>query len=223
MDLSKLKIEAYDVLALIIPGLLISCGLWLTVSGAELFGRQVSALNATTFALLLFVAFAVGHLVQEVGDAAIKILAGRRFFKAGRDRFWNSELGALLRRRIEADFGEQFPSVDPAFDFCLTRISGSFAKRDLFLANSDLCRSLLVVSALSPIPLIRLLSAHLVTMPKYQAIGLSLITALGVVMAAWLFFVRMVRFRELSETPVFHAYLAISRQEGKATAAADRS
>jgi len=107
--------------------------------------------------------------------------------------------------------------VDVAFNYCLTRLQGSFAKRDLFVANSDLARSLIVVSCVAVAPLIRvLLDSHMRRPVQAGLLATGLVVLFLIACLSW---ARMKRFRELSETPVFHAYLAQSAETKNAAAA----
>ena len=54
---------------------------------------------------------------------------------------------------MKADDALEVSSVDVAFDYCLSRISGFFMKRDVFLAISDFARSLWLLSAIGIFPL----------------------------------------------------------------------
>ena len=156
MDLSKLKIDAYDLLAVIVPGLLFICEVWITVRGWSSFSHAVITLNATALLLMILVAFAVGSVIQEAADTAIKKLTEERYFKRGRDKLWASPTGATVMARISKELGCAVESVDVAFDFCLTRVHSEFAKRDLFLAQSDFARSLVLISVVSSAPLVRI-------------------------------------------------------------------
>src|SRR5258708_4329062 len=156
MDFSKFKFEVYDILAVVLPGFLLLCGVWVMLRGWHAFAVSLPALSGTGFTALLLAAFPVGHLIQELGDAAIKIALGERFFKRARDKFWSTDEGVKLSSMIEQEVGFKV-SVDSAFDFCLTKIKGEFPRRDVFLATSDLCRSLLAVGVLLIPAIIRLL------------------------------------------------------------------
>ena len=70
--------------------------------------------------LLLLCSFALGNLVQEAGDRLIKRLVNKRFFRQARDQFWASDLKQSVCDKIVRLGGPANPSVDAAFDFCLT-------------------------------------------------------------------------------------------------------
>ena len=217
MDLSKVKVEVYDFLAVIIPGLLFVCGVWITLRGWSQFAQGILATGASAFTLLLLLAFAIGNLLQELADVVIKQLKGRRYFKASRDRLWDSKTGEHVSGRITKELGHPVPDVDVAFDYCLTRVQSSFSKRDLFLANSDFARGLIVVSFTGIAPLVRVTSDLHARWPLHAGLFTSGLTLLF--LTSSLCWMRMRRFRDLSETPVFHAYLA-QPLESKGAAAA---
>jgi hypothetical protein len=82
-----------------------------------------------------------------------------------------------------------------------------FAKRDMFLATSDLCRSLWLLAFLAFVPATRIAWEHFSPTCRYFAVILGFV--LFMFSVAWLSWKRMVRFRELSEGTVFRAYLAM--------------
>ena len=207
MDISKLKIDLYDFLAVLIPGLLTVCALGITVGGWPGFLRYIANLSASAFTLLLFASFALGPIVQELADATVKAWKGERFLKSSRDKLWISPTGAQVRSKIAADLGRDIDDVDVAFDYCLTKSQAYFLKRDLFLANSDLSRSMIVVCGIAILPLTRLVLS--LPMPWWRMAAALTGCAAGIVLAARLCWTRMKRFRALSETPVFHTYLAL--------------
>jgi hypothetical protein len=207
MDFSKFRVEVYDLLAVIIPGVLVFLGLWITLRGWTSFSRGVAQISASSFTVLLLFAFALGPLLQESADIAIKKLKGNRCFKRGRDQLWQTDAGARVRAQIEKERGHSIESVDVAFDYCLTRIQGAFTKRDLFVANSDLARGMIVVAVFALAPLARIARDLHLSLAHHVVFFCAGTAALFLI--ASVFWVRMTRFRMLSETPVFHAYLAI--------------
>jgi len=136
MDFSKFKFEfeLYDILALLLPGFLLLCIGWVTLRGWHTFVVSLAGLSGTGFTALLLVSFPVGHLIQELGDAALKKIRGERCFKSGRDKFWGTEEGGNLRTLIAKEIGF-VPSVDGAFDFCLYSIKDNFTRRHAFLTH----------------------------------------------------------------------------------------
>jgi hypothetical protein len=207
MDFSKFKVEVYDLLAVVIPGVLVFLEFWISLRGWTSSSQSIARISASSFTILLLFAFALGPLLQEASDIAIKRLKGKRYFKRGRDLLWKTETGAHIRAQIEKERGHAVESADVAFDYCLTRIQGAFTKRDLFVANSDLARGMIVVAVFALAPLARITrDLHLSLL--YHA-SLFVCGAAVLVLIASIFWVRMTRFRVLSETPVFRAYLAI--------------
>lgn len=206
MDLSKLKIDVYDFLGLIIPGLIAVCELRIFVRGWSEAVSSLANLSGTALTILLIISFGVGHLIQELGDLIIKRAKGPRFFKLARDKYWASEESKPVKRAIAEDLGHPVESSDEAFDHCLTNIEGRFSKRDVFLATSDLSRSFLVLSIVGIAPLIRIVaqkSTSWLEMLSFTSLGLGVI-----VLIFCLSWTRMVRFRELSDITVFRVYLA---------------
>jgi hypothetical protein len=206
VDFSKLKVEVYDFLGIILPGLLAICEGWILFAGWHTFIASVNVISGTSLTLLVVCAFGMGHIVQELSDLSIKVVKGNRYFREARDRFWESSEGQVVRGAIKSDFGEEISSVDTAFDYCLTKLKDSFSRRDIFVATSDLCRSLVVLSALALIPAIRI--AFYDIHPVHRPIFVLLIFVVILSSIASLAWKRMVRFRALSETTVFRSYLA---------------
>ena len=206
MDLSKVKVEVYDFLAVVVPGLFLLCSGWITLRGWSQFVQGIRSTGGSAFTVLLLVAFALGSLLQESADLLIKQLKGKRYFKVSRDTLWTSKTGEQVSARISKELGHPVADVDVAFDYCLTKLQNSFPKRELFLANSDFARSLIVVVLVGLCPLVRItgdLHTHWLIHAALLVTGVILLFLI-----ACLCWVRMKRFRELSETPVFHAFLA---------------
>jgi hypothetical protein len=206
LDFSKLKLELYDFLGLILPGLIAISEIWITVRGWHGFLLAITQMSGTGLTLLLVFSFAAGNIIQELGDVAVKTVKGQRYLRKARDRFWTTAEAEVVRGAIKKAAGNDPQSVDSAFDYCLSGLKDRFTKRDMFVATSDLCRSFVVLSVLGIVPAVRVAFYDLSpSHAGYPAAGL-LITALAIVcLLAWR---RMVRFRELSETTVFRTYLA---------------
>ena len=205
MELSKLKLELYDLAAIVLPGIFFIAEIWATLFGIGSLASAAKELTGAQLTILLLCSFGAGNLIQEGGHRLVTLFLGKRYFKAARDRFWNSPEAELVRTKIKADDALEVSSVDVAFDYCLSRISGLFVKRDVFLAISDFARSLCLLSAIGIFPLGRtvLYAYGTSTKLKIALEGVFLLAVTG-----WLAWVRMVRFRELSETPVFTTFLA---------------
>jgi hypothetical protein len=206
VDFSKFKPELYDLLGLLLPGLLAIFEGWIVLRGWTSFLVAILQVGGTGLTLLLLIAFGLGNIVQELGDVAIKAAKGKRYFRQARDKFWLKAESQLVREAIKKELGQEISSVDTAFDYCLTKLKEHFSKRDVFLATSDLCRSFVILSTLAVIPAVRIAfyDIHPVHRPLV-ALGILILLLLVIALLAWK---RMVRFRELSETTVFRAYLA---------------
>ena len=210
MDLSKLKVEIYDLLGLIVPGLLAICEVWITAVGWASFAGSISALSGTTLTIVLLISFALGHLVQELADVVVKRWKGPRYFRKSRDAFWTSEEGRVVREAIGKELANEAPPVDGSFDYCLTKIQQQFPKRDLFIATSDLSRAIALLAITAIVPATRIV--HGITADAKVVSGLmalSIVALLLICLVAW---VRMVRFRDLSEVTVFRVYLATASE-----------
>lgn len=210
MDLSKLKLEIYDLLGLILPGLLFIFEVWIFGTGWTSFFSSLHRLTGTEFTVLVIVAFGVGNLVQELGDVTIKAWKGTRYFKKGRDEFWSGDEAVPVKASIGSELGTDLTSVDTAFDYCLTKLKDRFARRDVFVATSDLCRSLIVLALLAFFPGARFFWEHYSPTWRYFVLigGISAF----ILSLVWLSWKRMVRFRVLSEVTVFRAYLAVVKE-----------
>jgi hypothetical protein len=204
--LSNVKVGIYEFLGLIIPGMLLLCEGWIFVRGWPTFVQGIYQLSPAPLTLFLITSFVVGHFVQELADSYLKRFHGQRFLRKGRDELWTSGEADGVKSAIWAESGLTMAHVDVAFDYCLTRCGEAFAKRDNFLATSDLARSFLVLTAFGLAPAFRIafdrahhsVGAFLIAFAAYLAL---------LVIAARLAWIRMVRFRGMSDTGVFRAYL----------------
>jgi hypothetical protein len=212
MEISKLKLEIYDFLGIIIPGLMLLAESLILVQGWPLFIESMNRINGIELTLLILFSFGIGNIVQEFGDVTMKLLNGKRYARVPRDNFWHSNEARLVKSAIKKESDLDIEVVDTAFDYCLTRIKDRFPKRDLFVAVSDMCRSLLVLSLLAILPVARIafFGQQPLRCPLPTFLGLtSLLAVVGAL--AWM---RMSRFRVLSEVTVFHVYLATSGEKG---------
>jgi hypothetical protein len=210
VDLSKLKLDVYDLLGIILPGLLAVAEGWIVLRGWPAFIYAMSHIGGTTLTLLLVFAFGAGHIVQEFGDVAIRFLKGKRYLRKSRDTFWASEGSKLVKHAIKLEFGQEIHSVDAAFDYCLTKLEGRFDKRDIFVATSDLCRSLVILSFTALAPAWRISFSE--DRPLNRSLELFALLAAILLIVGMLGWRRMVRFRALSEVTVFLAYLGVTEK-----------
>jgi hypothetical protein len=210
MDAAKIKIEFYDFFALFLPGLLVLCEGWGTVVGWNNLWASIQNLNLFTGSVFFFLAFAVGQLVQELGDWTIKKFCGPRFFAEGRDQVMEGALGNLVRERIQQELKQTATTLDAdaCFDYCLTRVGARFVKRDFFLTTSDLCRGLFVAAVIAGF-LTCVGAVQDIRNSWWRALQL-LVGATGSALLAW---TRMRRFRKLSEAPLFRIFLAVVSEE----------
>jgi hypothetical protein len=207
MEFSKLKLEIYDLLGTLVPGLLALTLAVITFSGWHAAVGLAGRMTGTVFTMILLLAFAAGQIVQEAADKLVKTIRGERFFKQPRDRYWKSPASAAVRQKINTESGIQLDTVDDAFDYCLTRIGDRFAKRDTFMAISDLARCLWLLSILGLIPLIHGAADILDMHTRIYFIGEGVLALVTFSYLAW---IRMLRFRELSDLPVFRSFLALN-------------
>jgi hypothetical protein len=213
VDFSRLKLEVYDLLGLVLPGFIIVAEGWILFRGWHAFLISLNQISGTGLTLLLLVSFGAGNVVQELGDFTVKLIKGNRYLRRGRDRFWDSADAQLVKNAIAAELGHPIPSPDAAFDYCLTKVGDRFVKRDLFVATSDLCRSLVVLSALAVVPAVRVISYDLNSFVKSSVSAVLLAGVLiTVVLLMWR---RMVRFRELSDITLFAVYLATTKDPAR--------
>jgi hypothetical protein len=209
LDLSKLKLDVYDLLGIILPGLIATAEGWILLRGWTAFILSMSHLTGTSLTLLMLFAFGLGHIVQELGDFALLTIKGKRYLRRARDAFWSTEEAKTVRHAIRLELGREVQSVDGAYDYCLTKLKGHFEKRDIFVATSDLCRSLVVLSVVGIAPVSRMTLKDMAPIPRaLEAFGLSLAILMVIGLLAWR---RMLRYRELSEVTVFRAFLAMTK------------
>jgi hypothetical protein len=220
MEVSKLKIELYDLLAILLPGLILMFELSVSILGWSATIVALRGASASSFTFLLFSAFAVGQFVQETGDFVLKRVKGPRFFKRERDRYWISADAALVKAKLKQICGNPIESVDVAFDYCLSCVGSQFAKRDVFIALSDFARSLWVLSILALIPV---LSLCLRTPGGWTKVEFLVGSSAVLTVLALLAWRRMLRFRALTETPVFNSFLAFSAPKSESGSCTEES
>jgi hypothetical protein len=186
--------------------LLVVCEAWVLLRGWTRYISTASRISGPVLTILIIFAFGVGHIVQELGDVAIKSIKGKRYLKKGRDHFWKTDEAGLVKDTIRTGCGHDIASVDIAFDYCLTKIEERFAKRDMLMATSDLCRSFVVLAFIGLIPAARIAFHDITPWCRSLEVFVILLVLLAIVAAlAWK---RMMRFRELADVTVFHVYLA---------------
>lgn len=205
MNLSNFKLGIYDLLGLVIPGMILVCEGSITLHGWSNFKMALNQMSGTFFTFLLVFSFVLGHLIQEMADVSIKKIKGPRFFAIGRDEFWSSPESEGIKSAIWAESGVTLGSVDSAFDYCLARLGERFSKRDTLLATADLSRSFLVLVVLAAPAAVRMARDTVHSLVAFIPLLLALLALLTFVgFLAWR---RMDRFRRMSETGVFRSYL----------------
>jgi len=208
VDLSKLKLDVYDFLGIILPGLVAVAAGWVFLRGWDAFTRSMSDIKATSLTLLLVFAFGIGHLVQELADSAIQKVKGKRYFQRERGSFWNSKDSHRVKELIKKELGHELTDADDAYDFCLTKVRGHFEKRDIFMANSDLSRSFVAMSFLASLPAAKI--AFWQNWPLTRSLEIAGIEIGLLAVVAALAWRRMVRYRELADRTVFRVYPAVA-------------
>jgi len=205
MNLSNLKLGVYDLLGLVIPGMILVCESGVTFRGSVNFRTALNHMSGTSFTLLLVFSFVLGHFIQEMADMTIKKIKGPRFFAAGRDEVWASPEAEAIKSAIWVESGVTLGSVDAAFDYCLTRLAERFPKRDILLATADLSRSFFVLVVFAAPAATRI--AWDVSHRPLIFVSLLFCFLMLLWLAGFLAWRRLVRFRRMSEAGVFRAYL----------------
>jgi hypothetical protein len=206
VELSKIKLEIYDLLGTVVPGLLTMALALVCVLGWSTAFNLIGHLSGTILTASLLGAFAVGQLIQEASDRSVKLFKGSRYLKSGRDNFWASDEKALVQQKILRESALSVESVDTAYDFCLTCLESRFPKRDTFVATSDLARSLWLLCLLALIPVVQsAVTSSAAWSHRILASG-GQMCLVGI--CAYLAWARMVRFRYLSDVTVFRVYMA---------------
>ncbi len=208
MDLSKLKLDVYDFLGIILPGLVAIAEGWIFLRGWDGFIRSMNQLSGTSLTLLLVFAFGIGHLVQELSDVAIQWIKGSRYKYRARDAFWKSDESKTVKKSFARELGCEAASVDAAYDFCLTKVSEHFQKRDIFIATSDLSRSFVAMCFVALIPSAKIVFWQTAALRVRCLEFAAVVAMLGVIaMLSWR---RMMRYRYLADVTVFRVYPALA-------------
>ncbi len=127
MDISKWKLEIYDLLAIILPGLVIIGEGWVLVRGWEAFAATIIHLTGSGLTVLILAAFGAGTLVQELSDFLVKSCKGDRFFRAGRERFWPStEAEPVKAARVSMERRRSSPSLVTLYSRWSTTAASGF-------------------------------------------------------------------------------------------------
>jgi hypothetical protein len=207
VDLSKLKLDVYDFLGIILPGLIAVAEGWILLRGWAAFVWSMSHIGGTSLTLLLVFAFGIGHLVQELSDALIQWMKGPRYKFRARDTFWESDESKTVKELIAKEIGCEVASVDAAYDFCLTRVIEHFQKRDIFIATSDLSRSFVALCFVALIPAAKITFSQSVAVWLRSSEFAGEVLLLAVIAAlSWR---RMVRFRWVADVTVFRVFPAV--------------
>ena len=208
MDLSQLQLKPYDILGILFPGVLAICEGWIVLRGWGSFLTNFDKVSDRDLVLLIVLALGLGHIVQELAQAGVKLLKGKKRTLREKNRYWELTESQLVRSAIQKDFDGTFPGVNVVFDYCLTKLSGRFDKRDMFVATSGLCRSIIALSAMAVAPAARIAFHD----PHGAQNSLVIFTEFFVLLTvvAVLAWRRMDHFDALAETTVYRAYLAIA-------------
>lgn len=126
MELTKLKIELYDIAAIVIPGIFCLAEVWAALFGGQSLLHFLHDLKGTELTLVVLCSFALGNLVQEAGNRLLTAWKGNRFFKQARDVFWKTHDGELVRAKVKADSACELSNVDSATSTALRESLASF-------------------------------------------------------------------------------------------------
>jgi hypothetical protein len=211
VEVSKLKLEIYDFLGVIIPGLLLICEAMILVMGWPSFLDSITHVSGIGLTLLILLSFGVGNLAQELGHVAMGWVKGERYAQTERDRYWCAEESEPIKQLIKNETDHEIKIVDAAYDYCLTRIETRFPKRDLLVAVSDMSRSFTILSVLAIAPAYRFAFGD--APGTKHSVGVFCIIVIGLLAVGRLSWLRMVRFRGLSDTTVFRVYFAVAYEE----------
>lgn len=135
---------------------------------------------------------------------------GSRYLREGRDEFWGTDEAHLVRQTIKLELGHEINSVDGTYVYCLTKLKGHFDKRGIFVATSDLSRSLVALSVIAIVPICRI--AFFDAAPLNRSLAILTLGTVGLATVAMRSWRRMNRYRRLSEATVFRAYLGLTRE-----------
>jgi len=116
MDLSKLKMEAYDLLAVILPGLILIFQAWITIRGWAPFAISIASMSGSAFLVLILMFLPWAKLFRSQGISRLR-RSKARFFRQTRDKLGASKTGEHIRERIRTDTGHELENVAVTFDF----------------------------------------------------------------------------------------------------------
>lgn len=130
--IDTLKLTAYDLLAVLLPGALLVRGFGLLFPGAQIGSPGAGPLvpDALAFTVL---AYAAGLTAQGAGG----LVSRRRT---------SPELLLVAKKLIAERYGRALPD-GLVIDFCLTKLEGRRAVYDKFVALRGMARALVVVAA----------------------------------------------------------------------------
>ncbi len=83
VELTKLKIELYDIAAIVIPRIFCLAEVWVALFGAPSLLHFLHDLKGTELTLVVLCSFALGNLVQEAGQPTSDGVEGEALFQTG--------------------------------------------------------------------------------------------------------------------------------------------
>jgi hypothetical protein len=146
----------YDFLGVLFPGALV------LILAANAFGQSsgqignvVAGLPANV-SLAVIAAYLSGHLAEALGRSAFHIALGKRYDKQTSSQRLSTEagLGKDIADRVLDSIGQKYGldartlSSRDLFDLAYSPVYNRMGKYDIFTANADMARTLLVVAAL---------------------------------------------------------------------------
>lgn len=76
MNFSNFKLGIYDLLGLVIPGVIPVCDGGVTLRGWVPFRTTLNHMSGTSFTFLLVFSFVLGHFIQELAAVSVKKIKG---------------------------------------------------------------------------------------------------------------------------------------------------
>ena len=77
MEFSKLKLELYDLAAIVLPGIFFIAEIWATLLGIGSLASAAKELTGAQLTILLLCGFGAGNVIQEGGNRLVTLFLGK--------------------------------------------------------------------------------------------------------------------------------------------------